>query len=105
MAESDAGIVLIIVGILLMVTGIFFLPLCGIGLILIIVGIVLVATTQSQPVYHWPAPPFAAPPVAPPAAGTPPAAPGAPACPVCGSALTWVPQYGHWYCWRCQAYR
>ena len=25
-------------------------------------------------------------------------------CPVCRSALTWIPQYGAWYCYPCQKY-
>jgi len=105
MAESDTGIALIVVGIVLMAVGIIFWPFCGLGIVLIIVGIVLVATTRSQPAFYYPPPTFPAPPVAPPAAGAPPATFTAPACPVCGSALMWVPHYGRWYCTRCQAYR
>jgi len=110
MAESDAGLALIVVGIVLLVLGIFFFgiffwPFCGLGVVLIIVGIVLVATAQSQPAYYYPMPSMPAPPVAPPAAGAPAAPFSVPACPVCGSPLMWVPQYGRWYCTRCQAYR
>src|SRR6266568_2799486 len=36
-----------------------------------------------------------------PGAAYPPAAP----CPVCGSPMTWYPQYQRWYCPRCAQYR
>jgi hypothetical protein len=47
--------------------------------------------------------PFPAPvPVAPVTAPTPPA--GATVCPRCGQPLTWIPQYGRWYCYSEQQY-
>lgn len=94
-----------------MVVGFFFWPICAVGLVLLIVGIVMVAQdrtrTQAYAPYGYAAqPPYAYPPQ-PPAGGVPvPQAPySQPVCPVCGSQLTWVPQYGRWYCGRCQAYR
>lgn len=114
MAEEEIGIVLIVLGVVFMVLGIFFLPICAIGFVLLIVGIVLMVTErQKMQAYGYPGygyagqPPYAYPPQ-PPAAGgapVPPAPYTQPACPVCGSQLTWVPQYGRWYCSRCQAYR
>lgn len=107
MAESETGVVLIIVGVVMMSLGIFFWPVCGLGIILLIVGIVLVATHQAQPQYYYPGmypypqAPLGAPTT--PAAGPVPFAPAA--CPVCGSPMTWIAQYGRWYCTRCQAYR
>ncbi len=106
------GIALIVLGVVLMAVGIFpFLwPLCGVGVVLLIVGVILVAVHPSQPMYYAPQPPYGYPPqapAAPPAPGAP-TAPGAytpPGCPVCGTPLTWVAQYGRWYCTRCQAYR
>ncbi len=114
MPENEAGIILVVVGVLLMAFGIFFFPICGLGIVLLIIGVVLIVAQPSQPMYYAPAPPYAyGPPQAPappvqPAMGT--AAPGAggytpPGCPVCGTPLTWVAQYGRWYCARCQAYR
>ncbi|MEK6986808.1 MAG: hypothetical protein AABX97_01780 [Candidatus Thermoplasmatota archaeon] len=107
MPENEAGIVLIVLGVVLMAVGIFFWPICGLGIVLLIVGVILLAVHPSQPMYYAPAPaPYAYAPQ-PPAAPVQPT-PGAytpPACPVCGSPLTWVAQYGRWYCTRCQAYR
>ncbi len=119
MAEQDLGIILIVLGVVFMVIGVFFLPICGLGLVLLIIGIILAATNRpAQPYYTAPygapqpgyAPPGAATqpyPPQPPVAGQP--VPGAPfqqpSCYVCGSPLTWVPQYGRWYCSRCQSYR
>lgn len=113
MAEEDVGIVLIVLGVVFMALG-FLIPFaCGLGLILLIIGIVLWATQRTRtqamypPSYGYPAQPGYA-------YGAPPTAPGAPvpqapytqpACSVCGTGLTWVPQYGRWYCTRCQAYR
>ncbi len=113
MANDDAGIALIVVGVVLMVFGFFAPPICGIGVILLIVGVVLVVMDRSRtPMYAYPAYPAypyppagpAAPPQGPGAAGTPGMAPPS-VCPVCASPLTWIPQYGRWYCYRCQAYR
>lgn len=113
MADEEIGVVFVVLGGVLMAVGIFFWPICGIGIILLIVGIILLATgstrrqAYAQPGYGYPVvPPYAYPPQ-PPAAGAPvPPAPYAqPMCPVCSSPLTWVPQYGRWYCSRCQAYR
>lgn len=116
MAEEELGVVFIVLGVVLMIASFFtfflFVPLCGLGLVLFIVGIVLVATERSRapaaayPGYAYPAtPPYGFPP--PPAGGfpAPQASPGPPACPVCSSPLAWIPQYGRWYCYRCQAYR
>ncbi len=105
MPEQELGVVLIVVGAVLMVFGVFFGPVCGLGLVLLIIGIVLAATSRPTPQYYYPQPAYAPPaPGAPgaPAAGAPFQAPG---CYVCGTALTWVPQYGRWYCYRCQSYR
>ncbi len=109
MPEQELGVVLIVVGAVLMVFGVFFGPVCGLGLVLLIIGIVLAATSHPTPQYYYPQPAYGAPAAYPPQA---PAAPGAPAAPyqapgcyVCGTALTWVPQYGRWYCYRCQSYR
>lgn len=118
MADQEIGIVLIVLGVVLMIVGIFFLPICGLGLVLLIIGIILAATNRpTPPFYPGPygappqygatmAPPQAYPPQ-PPAAGQPvPTAPyQQPTCYVCGSPLTWVAQYGRWYCSRCQTYR
>jgi len=74
-------------------------PLCGLGFILLLIGIILVAATPSTPAYYAPYPyPYAAP-------GPAPAPAAGPACPTCGSPLTWIAQYGRWYCYRCQQYR
>jgi len=111
MPENETGIVLIVLGVVLMAGGIFFWPICGLGIVLLIVGVILLAARPNQPMYYAPQPPYAyAPPQAPsqPAPGAPAAAPGVytpPACPVCGTPLTWVAQYGRWFCTRCQAYR
>ncbi len=110
MPENEVGIALIVLGVVLMAVGIFFWPICGLGIVLLIVGVILVAVQPSQPMYYAPQPLYGYPPqapAAPPAPGAP-AAPGAytpPGCPVCGTPLTWVAQYGRWYCTRCQAYR
>ena len=113
MADEEIGIVLIVLGIVFMVIGVFLWPVCALGLVLLIIGIVLIATERTRtqayayPGYGYPAqPPYGYPPQ-PPGVGAPvpPAAPGQPLCPVCGSPLTWVPQYGRWYCSRCLAYR
>ncbi len=114
MADQEIGIVLIVLGVVLMIVGIFFLPICGLGLVLLIIGIILAATSHPTPPYY-PAsygPPqaaYGAPPMAPapPAPGQPaPSTPyQTPACYVCGTPMTWVAQYGRWYCSRCQAYR
>lgn len=109
MADQNTGLVLIVLGVVLMAAGVFFLPICGVGIVLLIIGIVMMAEAPRMPAYapmypyQYPAPVA---PTAPP--GTAPAAPGAytpPACPVCGSPLTWVAQYSRWYCTRCMAYR
>ncbi len=113
MAEEEIGVVLIVLGVVFMLVGIFAWPICGVGLVLLIVGIVLVAQERGRaqayayPGYGYPGqPPYVYPPQ-PPAGGmpVPQAPPTQPACPVCGSQLSWVPQYGRWYCTRCQAYR
>jgi predicted membrane channel-forming protein YqfA (hemolysin III family) len=114
MAEEEVGLVLIVLGIVLMAIGVFLWPICAVGFVLLIVGVILYATERSrirayaypgygypgQPPYGYPPPPGVAAPAPP-----PPAQPGQPLCPVCGSALMWVPQYGRWYCSRCVAYR
>ncbi len=115
MPDEEIGIVFVVLGVVLMAVGFLFWPICGIGILLLIIGIVFVATAQSRshqyaaPGYGYPSsPPYAYPPE-PPAAGMP-APPGQaqysqPLCPVCSSPLSWVPQYGRWYCSRCQTYR
>jgi hypothetical protein len=116
MAQPETGVILIVLGVVLMIGSIFtfflFLPICGLGIVLLIIGIVMVATNRPAPPYY--AAPYGAPmappqayPPQPPAPGQPaPAAPyQQPACYVCGSPLTWVAQYGRWYCSRCQTYR
>ncbi len=114
MADQELGVALIVVGVVLMVVGIFFLPICALGFVLLIIGIVLAATSRPTAQYYYPqpyygapgAPPGAYPPQAPVAGQTVPAAPAQqPSCYVCGTPLTWVPQYGRWYCSRCQSYR
>ncbi len=114
MADQELGIILIVLGVVLMIVGVFFLPICGLGLVLLIIGIILAATNRPTPPYYAapygaPPPMYGAPPQAPPAGPGAPAAPGAPyqapTCYVCGSPLTWVAQYGRWYCSRCQTYR
>ncbi len=111
MQNHELGILLIVLGVVCMVFGFFLAPVCGLGLVLLIIGIVLAATSPATPAYYYPQPAYGAPPQTyagqPPAAGQP-AAPGAyqqPSCYVCGTPLTWVAQYGRWYCGRCQAYR
>lgn len=117
MADQELGIILIVLGVVFMILGVVFAPICGLGLVLLIIGIILAAThTPSTPyapypyAYQPPAAPTApsqAYPPQPPAAGQPvPNAPyQQPSCYVCGSPLMWVPQYGRWYCSRCQSYR
>jgi len=118
MPEQDIAVALIVVGGVLMAIGIFlpfFGLVCGLGIVLLIVGIILAAAAPSRPAYYGPqypypgyAPPYASPPQ-PPAAGMPVPGPqtqySQPTCYVCGSPLTWVGQYGRWYCTRCQSYR
>lgn len=94
MVDQDTGIALVVVGLLITVAGFLFPPLCALGILLLVVGIIIALVGQPRAIYY-PAPPGAA----------PYGPPGVPACPVCGSPLTWVPQYGRWYCARCQAYR
>ncbi len=101
MADSEAGIALIILGALLMVVGIVFWPICGLGIVLLIVGIVLLIAKVPRPQYYYP-PTYG---YAPPGAPVGPAAYAPAACPVCGSPMAWIAQYGRWYCMRCQAYR
>ena len=114
MTDQELGVALIVVGVVLMVAGIVLWPLCGVGLVLLIIGIILAAMQRPQTAYYYPPPAYGAPgappqayPPQPPAAGQP--VPGAPyqqpTCYVCGSQLTWVPQYARWYCTRCQSYR
>ncbi len=117
MAENEAGVTLIIIGGVLMVVGAilpFIFPICGLGVLLLIIGIILVAVSPPHPASYPPAYGYAAPPAypyppQPPAAGmTVPASQAQysqPTCYVCGSPLSWVPQYGRWYCSRCQSYR
>lgn len=113
MADEGIGIVLIVVGVVLMFVGLVSGFVCAIGLVLLVVGIILLATERTRapmyayPGYGYPAqPPYGYPPQFPGAAApAPPAATGQPVCPVCGSALAWVPQYSRWYCSRCGAYR
>jgi hypothetical protein len=118
MPEQDLAVALIVIGAVLMILGglvPFMSLLCGLGVILLIVGVILVAAAPPRSAYYGPryaypgyAPPYAYPPQ-PPAAGM--SVPGPqtqytqPTCYVCGSVLTWVPQYGRWYCSRCQSYR
>lgn len=107
MTDSETGIVLVAVGVVMMFTGIFFWPLCGVGILLIIIGAIVAAASEPRARYYYPAP-YGYPPVPPDAAGPAPAGPApfaAPACPVCGTPTIWVAQYGRWYCARCQAYR
>ena len=114
MSNHELGIVLIVLGVVFMAFGFLFVPVCGLGFVLLIIGIILVATSPSTPAYYYPQPAYGAPgapppmyPAQSPAAG-PPAAPAAsqqPSCYVCGTPLTWVAQYGRWYCGRCQSYR
>lgn len=111
MPEEELGIVLIVLGVVFMVLGFLFWPVCAVGIVLLVIGIVLMVSertrAQAYAPYGYPSqPPYAYPPQ-PPAAGMPvPQAPYTqPVCPVCASPLTWVPQYGRWYCTRCQAYR
>ncbi len=117
MAEQEVGIVLIVLGVVFMAVGWIFLPICGLGLVLLIIGIVLMVTERPATQYYaaqynYPPPVYGAPPSQPgypgqPAAGAPPVGTPSPAasCYVCGTPLTWVPQYGRWYCTRCQSYR
>lgn len=115
MADEELGVALIVGGVLLMLAGIVFWPLCGLGILLVIVGIILaLAAPPRHPYYAATGYPYQQPPPVypypsqPPAAGMPvPTAPGyaQPLCPVCGSPLSWIPQYGRWYCTRCQSYR
>ncbi len=119
MADQDLGVVLIVLGAVLMVVVLFFLPICALGFVLLIIGIVLAATAHPTPQYYYPAPAYGAPGYGVPGAPPGPYAPQAPApgqaaagptaqqptCYVCGTPLTWVPQYGRWYCTRCSAYR
>ena len=97
MVDQETGVALIAIGFALIVIGLFlsFLgPVCGLGIVLLVVGVIIAAVGQPRPVYYQ-APPGAYPAVA---ASTYP-------CPVCRSPLTWVPQYGRWWCGTCQAYR
>lgn len=96
MADQETGTVLIVIGLVLIVAG-FVLPsvcgiVCGIGAILLIIGIILALVGPRPGYYAAPAAyPYAGPLTAP--------------CPVCGQPLTWVPQYGRWWCGNCQQYR
>jgi len=99
MVDQDTGVVLIVVGLVLAALGFLFPPICALGILLLIIGTILALVGQPRPVYY-PAPP--AYPYGMPAA---PGAPQVPPCAVCGSPLTWIGQYGRWYCARCQAYR
>ncbi len=127
MSDQELGVVLIVLGVVIMVFSFFGGVLgglvCALGLVLLIVGIVFAARQPPAAPYYYAQPAYGAPGYPPqgyppqqPAAGQPaptaPTAPGAPAAPyqapacyVCGTGLTWVPQYGRWYCYRCQAYR
>lgn len=113
MAEQELGVVLIVLGVVFMVIGVFFWPICGLGLVLLILGIVFAAMNRPSPPYaapyYYPQPAYGAPapPAQAPAPGqpAPAAAPQTPSCYVCGSPLSWVPQYARWYCSRCQTYR
>lgn len=74
------------------------------GLILLIVGL----ATDSTPAASYPTMGYATPAGYDPATGYAPAAPPmGPAypCHVCGRPLTFVPEYGRWYCHTCTAYR
>ncbi len=105
------GGVLLIVGVVIPFLGL----LCGLGVLLLLIGIILAAVAPPRHAYSGPAygyqgyaPGYAYPPQ-PPAAGMPVPGPQAqynqPTCYVCASPLSWVPQYGRWYCSRCQSYR
>lgn len=102
MSDRDTGVALIVIGAVLMLVGVFFWPLCGIGILLLIIGIVMAAAGGAQPAYY-PPPYYPYPPQAPQAPVAGPQAP--PNCPVCGQPLSWIAQYGRWYCARCQQYR
>lgn len=112
---EEPAIILIVLGVLIIAVGVLFVPLfCGVGGLLLIVGLVLMATHLSgsqqvvAPGYGHPAaPPYGYPPPGAPRGRARPDAPvqPTPLCPVCGTPISWVPQYGRWYCSRCQAYR
>ena len=90
-----AGIVLLGIGVLGFIGGIFFFPLFCVGPILAIIGFVLLLygalKEEPHPVYvNLPASPYG---------------PAPTYCPQCGSPLQWVPQYGRGFCPRCGAYR
>ena len=114
MPEQELGIILIVVGVVLMVVGLVFLPICGLGLVLLIIGIILAATNPPRVQYYYAQPVYGAPGMPPQGYPPQPPAPGQsvpsapyqqPSCYVCGTPLSWVPQYGRWYCSRCQTYR
>lgn len=92
MAETG----LVVLGLVLLIIGIVTSFLCiGIpiaiaGLVLLIYGLV---KEEPRPAFAYPV----YPPVYLPQSTA--------LCPVCGSPLQWVPQYGRWYCPRCGAYR
>jgi hypothetical protein len=64
------------------------------GLLVGAVAGAAIASAASSPSYY--APPAYAPP--------PASAPGTYPCSRCRYALTWVPQYGRWYCNYCRMY-
>ena len=103
---------LLILGIVLLVIGIFFWPLLILGVLLIVFGLVYPNMMGGgapggyypQPYYQQPyAPAPAQPaqpapqPVAPPMTA-PVASPATPSCPRCGRPVTWIAQYQRWYC-------
>ncbi len=75
------------------------------------------AMRPAAPAYGYPLPGYAGtaptgtPPSAPgtvpapgPAPPPPPPPPAVPLCPTCGQPATFIPQYGRYYCYRCQRY-
>jgi hypothetical protein len=100
MVEQETGVVLIVIGVILIVAGLFLPFVCGIGIILVIVGVILAVVSQPRPVYYAAPGPY---PYGTPTAPTAPAT--TPPCPVCGQPLMWIAQYGRWWCGYCQQYR
>ncbi len=81
---------LVVLGVVLLVIGVFTAWFC-IGIPILIAGLVILiygaAKEEPRVVMAYPYQPSMA------------------VCSVCGSPLQWVSHYMRWYCWRCAAYR
>lgn len=113
--SNPSQMTLLIIGILLIVIGIFVWPLIVIGILLVVFGLVwpnLMGASgggyyqrsdyqapQQYPAYQQPyASAAPAPQPAPQSVPQPAPQPAMPNCPRCGRPLTYVYQYQRWYC-------